>query len=395
MHGKAQSAVMPSGIESICNRSYPGPMTPTQQLQAAIAALEAQRSLLGDAVVDPLLAAANAKLAALTPQPAVPAAPAPILKQVSILFLDVVGSTALSQHLDPEAIGAVMDDALARGTAVVQAHGGKVLQYAGDSILAAFGADEAREDDAERAVRSGLALLELGKVLAAEVRAAHGHETFNVRVGVHTGGVLLGGGVDADASIRGIAVNIAARLEQTAPAGALRISHDAYAQVRGMFEVEPQEPLSVKGVDAPIQSYLVLRAKPRSFRLGSRGIEGVATRMIGRDAELETLKGAFKRLFAERRLAAVTVVADAGIGKSRLLYEFAVWSEARAERFFIFRGRATPQTQGQPFGLLRDILAWRFQIADDDSIDTARRKVEQGIVPLFLDDDGPELSQAH
>ncbi|HEY9067156.1 MAG TPA: adenylate/guanylate cyclase domain-containing protein [Burkholderiaceae bacterium] len=395
MHGKAQSAVMPSGIESICNRSYPGPMTPTQQLQAAIAALEAQRSLLGDAVVDPLLAAANAKLAALTPQPAVPAAPAPILKQVSILFLDVVGSTALSQHLDPEAIGAVMDDALARGTAVVQAHGGKVLQYAGDSILAAFGADEAREDDAERAVRSGLALLELGKVLAAEVRAAHGHETFNVRVGVHTGGVLLGGGVDADASIRGIAVNIAARLEQTAPAGALRISHDAYAQVRGMFEVEPQEPLSVKGVDAPIQSYLVLRAKPRSFRLGSRGIEGVATRMIGRDAEFETLKDAFKRLFAERRLAAVTVVADAGIGKSRLLYEFAVWSEARAERFFIFRGRATPQTQGQPFGLLRDILAWRFQIADDDSIDTARRKIEQGIVPLFLDDDGPELSQAH
>ena len=162
-----------------------------------------------------------------------------------------------------------------------------------------------------------------------------------------------------------------------------------------MFEVERQEPLAVKGVDEPIQSYLVLRAKARSFRLGSRGIEGVATRMIGRDAELEALQDAFKRLFIDRNLAAVTVVADAGIGKSRLLYEFAAWSDARPESFFLFRGRATPQTQGQPFGLLRDIIAWRFQIADDDSIETARRKMEQGIVPLFLDDDGPDLSEGH
>ena len=265
-------------------------MTEQQQLEAAISALEDQRSALGDAVVESLLSAARAKLAALTAAAAVPPAPAQTLKQVSILFLDVVGSTALSQHLDPEGISAVMDDALSRGTAIVQAHGGKVLQYAGDNILAVFGADEAREDDAERAVRCGLSLLELGRALGAEVRIAHGHDTFNVRVGVHTGGVLLGGGVDADGSIRGIAVNIAARMEQTAPAGALRISHDTYAQVRGMFEVEVQPPQVVKGVDEPIPSYLVLSAKARSFRLGSRGIEGVATRMIGRDAELGRCK---------------------------------------------------------------------------------------------------------
>ena len=139
-----------------------------------------------------------------------------------------------------------------------------------------------------------------------------------------------------------------------------------------MFEVEAQEPLTVKGVDDPIQSYLVTRAKPRTFRIGTRGIEGVDTRMIGRDAELEQLQAAFKRLFEDRKLAAVTVVADAGIGKSRLLYEFEAWSEARPEPFFLFRGRATPQTGAQPYGLLRDILAWRFQIADDDSIEAAQ-----------------------
>jgi class 3 adenylate cyclase/tetratricopeptide (TPR) repeat protein len=366
-----------------------------QQLEVAIAAFEAQRAVVGDAMVEMATAPLRARLAALTSAGTSAPEPQQSLKQVSIVFMDVVGSTTLSQRLDPEEISAVMDDALRRGTAIVRAHHGKVLQYAGDNILAAFGADEAREDDAERAVRCGLALLELGSALGAEVLAAHGHEGFDVRVGIHTGGVLLGGGVDADGTIRGVAVNIAARMEQTAPSGALRISQDTYAQVRGMFEVEAQEPLLVKGVDEPIQSYLVLRAKPRSFRIGTRGIEGVATRMIGREAELAALQDAFRRLFVERRLAAVTVVADAGIGKSRLLYEFEAWSETRPELVYLFRGRATPQTQGQPFGLLRDILAWRFQIADDDSIDAARAKMEQGIVPLFEEDDGADLAEGH
>jgi class 3 adenylate cyclase/tetratricopeptide (TPR) repeat protein len=362
-----------------------------QQLEAAMMALEAQRALLGDGVVDASLDALRAQLAALPATPEL----AQALKQVTVLFLDVVGSTTLSQHLDPEAISAVMDDALSRSTAVVNTYRGRVLQYAGDNILAAFGSAEAREDDAERAVHCGLALLDLGRLLGAEVQSAHGHAGFNIRIGIHTGGVLLGGGVDAEGTIRGIAVNIAARMEQTAPAGGLRISHATYALVRGLFEVDEQEPLLIKGVDAPVQSYLVKRAKPRSFRIGTRGIEGVATKMIGRDAELEALQAAFRRLFQERQLAAVTVVADAGIGKSRLQYEFAAWSEARPEHFFLFRGRATPQTGSHAFGLLRDILAWRFQISDDDSVEAARAKMEQGIVPLFLCDDGPDLAEGH
>ena len=366
-----------------------------QQLEAGIQALEAQRSLLGDAVVDMAVTPLKTRLAALIAPSTASVEPAQTLKQVSILFLDVVGSTNLSQQLDPEAISAVMDDALARGTAVVVAHRGKVLKYAGDNILAAFGVDEAREDDAERAVHCGLALLELGRSLGAEVLARHGHPGFNIRVGIHTGGVLLGGGVDAEGNIRGHAVNVAARMEQTAPAGALRISHDTYTQVRGLFEVDAQEPLAVKGVDAPVQSYLVKRAKPRQFRIGTRGIEGVATRMIGRDAELETLQAAYHRLFAQRTMAAVTVVAEAGIGKSRLLYEFQAWSEDRPESFSLFRGRATPATGMQAFGLLRDIIAWRFQIHDDDTVEAARQKMEDGIVPLFLHDDGPDLAEGH
>lgn len=363
-------------------------MNDRQQLEFTIAALEAQRSLVGDAVTDAALAPMRVRLAGLVEHEQ-------SLRHVTVLFMDVVGSTALSQHLDPEEIGSVMDGALARATAIVEAQRGKVLKYAGDSLLAAFGAEQAREDDTERAVRCGLGLLELGRNLGIEVAATHGHAGFDVRVGIHTGGVLLGGGVDAEGSIRGIAVNIAARMEQAAPPGALRISHETYTQVRGMFEVQAQEPLAVKGVDTPIRSYLVRSAKPRSFRIAARGIEGVATRMIGRDVELDMLKEAFKQLLAKRRLAVVTVVADAGLGKSRLLTEFEAWSEARPEAFFLFRGRATPQTQAQPFGLLREIFAWRFQIADDDSLEVARSRFEQGVIPLFEQDDGPEAAEGH
>ena len=368
--------------------------TPQQQLEAGIVALETQRSVLGDAVVDAAIAGLLAKLAALQPALGAPLRePTQTLKQVSVLFLDVVGSTALAQRLDPEEISAVMEGVLSRGTAIVQSHRGRVLQYAGDNLLAAFGADGAAEDDTERGVRCGLALLALGKTLGAEVLAAHGHSGLNVRVGIHTGGVLLGGGLDEDGSIRGQAVNIAARMEQTAPEGALRISHDSYVQVRGLFEVSAPEPLQVKGVDEPIVSYLVVKAKPRSFRIASRGIEGVATRMIGREAEFEALQAAFKRVFAERQLLAVSVVAEAGVGKSRLLDEFQAWTEDRPERVYLFRGRATPHTQGQPFGLLRDIVAWRLQLSDDDTLDEAKSKIEAGLMPLFADE--PEFAEGH
>ena len=364
--------------------------TEQQQLEASLAALEAQRTLLGDAVVDAALGAIRARLYALQHTAG---ESSQSLKQVSILFVDVVGSTTLAQRLDPEEVSAVMDGALVRGTAVVEAHGGRALQYAGDNILAAFGANEASEDDTERCVRCGLALLDLGQTLSMEVLRCYGYTGFNFRVGIHTGDVLLGGGLDDDGSIRGQAVNIAARMEQTAPAGGLRISHHTYDQVRGLFEVSAPEPLSVKGLDQPIVSYLVVKAKPRSFRVARRGIEGVTTPMIGREAEFEILKAAFEHVVAFRELLAVSVVAEAGIGKSRLLDEFQVWTEHRPEQLHLFRGRATPRTQGQPFGLLRDIVAWHMQFSDDDTLDDAKSKMQAGLMPLFAEE--PEFAEAH
>ncbi len=371
-----------------------------KQLQVAIEALEVQRSLLGKAVfesaVTPLRARLNALLASESGDPA--AASGAALKQVTVLFVDMVGSTELSRGLDPEDVGAIVDDALSRFSDIVRKHGGKVMNYAGDNVMAAFGADVAQEDDVERAVRCGLALLGAGRSIGAELGERHAHVAFDVRVGIHTGDVLVSHGSDVNASIWGHAVNVAARMEQTAPPGALRISDVTYRHVRGTFEVEAQPARRVKGVADPIATYLVSRAKPRAFRVPTRGIEGVETRMIGREDELDLLRDAFERLLGSGAgLASVFIVADAGLGKSRLLYEFQKWTQVRAGHYQLFQARATPQTLTQPYGLVRDVLAGRLGIQDDDSIEVARKKLEEFIIPLAGDgaDADDAQAQAH
>lgn len=353
-------------------------MSVQQQIEAGLAALDAQRALIGDAVVELAAAPLRARLEALRAQPGPQQ-----LKQVSVMFVDTVGSTAWLRTLEPEDIQSVMDGALARFTELVQAHRGRVMQYTGDGLLAAFGADEAQEDDAEQAVRAGLAILALTRELAAEVAATHGVQGFDVRVGIDTGSVLIGGGVDAEGTIRGAAVSMAARMEQSAPPGGLRIHHDTYRHVRGLFRVSEQPPLTVKGNPEPLQTYLVQGIKPRGFRAANRGIEGLETRMVAREAEFEQLRELFAALGPRSRFTAATVVADAGLGKSRLLAEFENWAELQPQRVILCRGRADPQTQARPFGLLRDVIAWRLRIADDDDAATARGKLLAQVEPFF------------
>ncbi|MEO7338203.1 MAG: adenylate/guanylate cyclase domain-containing protein [Caldimonas sp.] len=353
-------------------------MSESQRLVSVIAQLETQRAALGDAVVDAATQPLRAQLAALHA-----AATEQTLRQVSVLFTDVVGSTTLSERLDPEDIHGVMDGALERFSAIVRAQGGRVLQYAGDSMLGVFGADRVLEDDAERAVRAGLAILDEALAQGAAIERRYRHRGFAVRVGISTGRVLLGGGVDGEGTIRGISVNVAARMEQSAPAGGLRISHDTYRHVRGVFDVIEQPAASVKGIAQPVRSYLVLRAKPRAFRLARRGIEGIATALIGREPELGRLTTAFDTVLAERRLVALNIVGDAGLGKSRLLDEFDHWLELRPETIWLFHGRARPQGHGGPFGVLRDLLAWRFEIQESDSQAVAQTKLASGLGAVF------------
>jgi predicted ATPase/class 3 adenylate cyclase len=352
-----------------------------EQLESAIAALETQRSILGDATVDAGLAPIRDRLAALRAQ----GAAVQQLKAVSVLFIDIVGSTAMSRVLDPEDIHAVVDGALERFTAIIVARKGRVLQYAGDSILAAFGAEEAREDDAENSIHAALGILAEARRISAEVQATHRIAGFNVRAGINTGSVLLGGGVDDEGSIRGVTVNIAARMEQSAPEGCLRISHDTYRHVRGVFDVTEEPTIIVKGMDEPLRSYLVVRAKPRAFRLKNRGVEGVECRMVGRDLELRRLTDALEDTIADSMLTLLSVVGDAGIGKSRLLLEFATWLELQPTQVWGFETRAQAHGERLPYGVVRELFCWRFQIEESDSLPEARKKLIDALRPLFGD----------
>ena len=353
-------------------------------IQAAIAAMQSQRASLGDAVVDAALAALKTQLRVAVPP--VPARRrAQQLKQVSVLFVDVVGSTAIGQRLTPEDISTVMDGALARYTAIVQAHNGRVLQYAGDGMLAAFGTESAREDDVESAVLAGLAIIGETRRLAPTLRAQHDVPEFNVRAGIHTGQVLLGAGVDAEGSIRGAAVNLAARMEQSAPPGRLRISHDTFRHVSGLFDVIEQL-VTVKGVEAPVRGHLVEQARPRTFLVANRGIDGLATPMIGRADELCAVLAALSAVAADGNLRVVTVVGEAGMGKSRLIDEFQRALAAVEQPCWLLLARAQPRSALHPFSLLHDLLAWQLQIADSDSATEARRKLVDGLLPLFGDE---------
>jgi class 3 adenylate cyclase/tetratricopeptide (TPR) repeat protein len=348
-----------------------------EQVSAAIAALDAQRAVLGDAVVDTALAPLRQQLEELR---ASERHKHQQLKQVSVVFVDVVGSTAIGQRLGPEEIHALMDGALERFTAVVQSFHGRVLQYTGDGMLAAFGAEEVGEDDVEHAIRAGLGIIEAAQGLAPEMKRLYGVADFNVRAGVHTGTVLLGGGVDADGSIRGATVNVAARMEQSAPPGRLRISYDSWRHVKGLFDVTEQPPIALKGLE-PMRSFLVERARPRMFRIVNRGIEGVHTRMVGREAQLEALTAAFEAVTASGSARAMTIVGEAGIGKSRLLAEFL--QRLSMQTCWLLLARAHPRSALEPYGLLREMLSGQFQFSERDPAEVARQKLVDGLAPLF------------
>ncbi len=349
-------------------------MPQAPSVDGLIQALESQRATLGDAAVDFAIAALREKALARGAEAA-----APKLRQVSILFCDIVESTSMLEDLPAEEALAVVGEALQRFASIVVEHGGRVLRFTGDGLKAAFGTEQAREDDAERALRSGLAILAAASEHAARLRSELAIERFGVRAGIHTGPVVLGVGPEADKTAMGHAVHIAARLEQSAPVGRLRISHPTWLLVRGRFEVEAQPPLAVKGSEEPLATYLVSREVPRaSAWLAGRGLEGVLTPLVGRDPELEQLLATVARARETATTQLATVIGDAGLGKTRLLREL----EPRLPPGSTLLAQSRPASVLQPYGLVRDLVSRWLGIADDESAAGARARLVDGLAPL-------------
>ncbi|MGC9320549.1 MAG: ATP-binding protein [Armatimonadota bacterium] len=356
----------------------------SEQIEAvkqSIAALKAQRSTLGDKVVDAAIAPLREKLAELEAQLAQQRAEevARLRKLATVLFTDVVGSTAIGQRLaDPEAIIDVMDEALARMAVPVGEHGGHVTRFMGDGFKAIFGVPVAHEDDAVRAVRAALDILKVVREIAQELEAQEIHG-FNARVGINTGLVAAGGLSEGQDTIMGLTVNLGAQLESAAPPGGILISHETYRHVWGLFYILESDPVAAKGFPEPVRAYRVLQAKARPLRPPMRGVEGLETRMVGRTAELRRLQDALEDALETGEGQVITVSGEAGVGKSRLLEEFQNWAELRPEFMWLYQGRGRAEGQGLPYGLLRDVFADRFQILEDDSPEIVREKFIQGV----------------
>lgn len=345
-----------------------------------------------------------------------PRAPVEQQKQVTVLHADASEferSLYETADTDAEAAREVMGDLWARVATALSGQGGTVVKRTDTSITMLWGVDVAREDDPERAIRTALAMREATRRFAAD-------DLLPLQIGLTVGSVLITMSATSPLSytesssattmtprpdeldtqtlhfanktpramlplstIRasGLPINIASRLTVAHPEGGVVISHDMYRLVRGVFDVEVLPPLRVRGLKEPLQTYLTLEAKPRALRVVMRGVEGVETRMVGREVELKQLQEAWETA-RDGDVQLMTILGETGVGKSRLLYELDNWSELRQETFWLFRGRATPEMVNRPYALFRDVFMFRFEIQDTDGTSIVRDKMEKGITEL-------------
>jgi len=237
-----------------------------------------------------------------------------------VLFCDVVGSTALGESVDPETLQGLLAGYFERMKGIVEAHGGSVEKFIGDAVMAVFGVPVAHEDDALRACRA-----------AVEMRDALPDLGVAGRIGVNTGEVLTG---TEERLATGDAVNVAARLEQAADPGGVLIGAETLALVRPAVEVGEQRSLVLKGKSEPVAGYPLVTVH-------EAGERSHASRFVGRERELRQLSDAWDRALAGARCELVTVVGDAGVGKSRLVAEALAEIKAR-----VVRGRCLPYGEG-------------------------------------------------
>ena len=281
-------------------------------------------------------------------------------KQVTVLFADLKGSMELLADRDPEEARKLLDPVLERMMEAVHRYEGTVNQVMGDGIMALFGAPLAHEDHAVRACYAALDMQAAMRRYAEEVRHAHGIEV-QIRVGLNSGEVVvraIGSDLRMDYTAVGQTTHLAARMEQLATPGTIRLTADTLRLAEGYIEVKPLGPVPVKGLEAPINVYEMFGAGPRRSRLLAAAARGL-TRFVGRDAELEQLRQALGRAAAGHGQL-VAIVGEPGVGKSRLVWE--VTHSHRTHGWLILQagsvsyGKATPYSprdrspQGLPPG---------------------------------------------
>jgi class 3 adenylate cyclase len=254
--------------------------------------------------------------AAAPPPPLETVAPIRARRPATVVFADVVESTAMAEQLDPESVHRILERYAETATTILERHGGTVEKFIGDAIVGFFGLAELHEDDAERAVRAALELREAVFELTDEIRRRNDVE-LGVKIAVNSGDVFVGAGSRREMFATGDCVNVAARLEQQASEGEILLGERTFRLVEELVEAEPLEPFAVKGRKALVSAWRLLElapAQPLSHRH--------EVPFVGREQQLAGLRGAFVQARDERACVLCTVAGPAGMGKSRLAEEF-------------------------------------------------------------------------
>jgi class 3 adenylate cyclase/tetratricopeptide (TPR) repeat protein len=323
-------------------------MTDRTLLEQSILALESQRAILGDAVVDSSLAILREKLTTLNQSVVSQTEQAGERKLVTVMFADISGFTALSERLDPEQVRALINACFSWLVPIVEKYGGVVEKFIGDEIMAMFGAPVAHENDAERALRASLEMMD------ALVEFNKKHLTsLGMHFGINTG-IVVAGGLGSDGrqqyGVMGDTVNVAARLEDVSETGQIVVGPNTYRLTASLFRFDMLPPVRVKGKSEPIPIHRLmgLKSAPES----ARGIAGLKSPLVGRASELKMLVETVSSL-KSRKGSVMSILAEAGLGKSRLV------SEARAatsESALWVEGRALSYAEGISYWAVRSVL---------------------------------------
>jgi class 3 adenylate cyclase len=296
-------------------------------------------------------------------------------KIVTVLFCDLVGFTARSDAADPEDVRARLRPYHARLRSEIERFGGTVEKFIGDAVMAVFGAPVAHEDDPERAVRAGLRIL----AAIADLNEQEPGLELQVRIGVNTGEAVIALGArpeQGEGIATGDVVNTAARLQATAPVGALVIGEATYRQTREIFVYEPLDPVEVKGKEEPLVRHRVLSARAR---FGEDLTRAPGTPLVGREHDLAVLQATYGKAVRESSVQLVTVVGEPGLGKSRLVAELFAFVDSQPEIVSWRQGRCLPYGEGISFWALGEIVKAQTGILESDSPEQASTKLEAGL----------------
>jgi class 3 adenylate cyclase/tetratricopeptide (TPR) repeat protein len=297
-------------------------------------------------------------------------------KIVSVLFCDLVGFTETSERQDPEDVRARIRPYHSRLRQEIERYGGTVEKFVGDAVMAVFGAPVAHEDDAERAVRTGLTIL--GAI--SDLNEADRDLGLHVRVGVNTGEAVVAVGARAEQGegiVTGDVVNTAARIQTAAPVNGVAVGEQTYRTTSHVFKYEPLEPVSVKGKAEPLALW---RANAIRDRYGSDSvIRDYRTPFVGRELEKPLLIGIFERAAQQRSVQLVTIVGEPGVGKSRLTAELFAYIDAKPELIRWRQGRCLPYGEGITFWALGEIVKSETAILESDPAPVAAAKLDAAV----------------